>query len=310
MNHKASKFDGLNVRMSSSGVHLFHRDSGANVLLEELSIPEESWSTAPRFVSIALTNACELSCSYCYAPKRPATLDYDRMLGWLTELDVNGCLGVGFGGGEPTLYRKFAELCNFTAQETRLAVTFTTHGHNLSEALLAEIEGNVHFIRVSMDGVWETYEALRARPFRALLHKLQMARELAPLGINFVVNERTLPDLDAAVDIASEAGAVEFLLLPEQPANGQSGIGLATSRKLNGWIRHYQGKVPLTISESGASAADISNPLDLESSLNEYAHIDAWGVLRETSYETCGQAIDSGGLINALETLRERVGDL
>ena len=310
LKHETTDSIGFKARLGSSGIHLFHRESGANVLLDEVKVPMASWSLAPRFVSVALTNACELSCPYCYAPKRPAALEYDRLLGWLTELDANGCLGVGFGGGEPTLYQKFPELCNFTAQETGLAVTFTTHGHNLSKPLLAEIEGNVHFIRVSMDGVWDTYQALRGRPFEALLEKLRMARALAPLGINFVVNRRTFPELDAAVEIASDAGAVEFLLLPEQPIKSRGGIEQDTYQELKDWICRYRGKVPLTISESGAGPVNISNPLSLESGLREYAHIDAWGVLKETSYDASGQTIGAGGLIKALDCLRERVGDL
>jgi hypothetical protein len=38
-------------------------------------------------VSVALTNACDLSCEFCYAPKVPATLPADRVDRWLAELD-------------------------------------------------------------------------------------------------------------------------------------------------------------------------------------------------------------------------------
>jgi sulfatase maturation enzyme AslB (radical SAM superfamily) len=95
----------VKMRAGPSGMQIFHRTSGLNILLDEISVPQALWATSPRYVSVALTNACDLACPYCYAPKDSAALDVERVVGWLSELDVNGCLGVGFGGGEPTLYR-------------------------------------------------------------------------------------------------------------------------------------------------------------------------------------------------------------
>ncbi len=148
---------GNKVRLGPDGIHLFARGSGANLLIGEIVPPKSMWAAAPRQVSIALTNTCNLSCSYCFAPKTHASLAFDRIVSWLNELDANGTIGVGFGGGEPTLYHRFAELCAHTSRNTGLAVTFTTHGHHLDEALLAQLRGNVHFVRVSMDGVGSTY---------------------------------------------------------------------------------------------------------------------------------------------------------
>src|SRR5438552_5785398 len=112
------------IRHDQSGVHLFNRRSGWNILLDEICPPHLKWATAPRQVSIALTNACDLNCSYCFAPKARSALDFDQIVSWAHELDANGTLGVGFGGGEPTLYPRFAELCAHVAEHTAMAVTF------------------------------------------------------------------------------------------------------------------------------------------------------------------------------------------
>jgi MoaA/NifB/PqqE/SkfB family radical SAM enzyme len=235
--------------------------TGLNVLLDEAQVPPTLWATAPRQISVALTNACDLSCPYCYAPKIPDALDFERLSDWLGELDVHGCLGLGFGGGEPTLYRRFTELCHSVAQNTGLAVTFTTHAHHLTDALLTDLPGSVHFVRVSMDGVGETYESLRNRSFAALQLRLQSLRRFVSFGINFVVNSRTLPDIDAAARLADEVGASELLLLPEQPVLGRGGIDGRTIRGLRRWAKLYQGKVPLTISEAESDEFPICNPL-------------------------------------------------
>ena len=297
------------VRTGPSGIHIFDRRTGVNILLDEVKVPEAAWSLAPRHISVALTNACELSCPYCYAPKRPAALDFARLTGWLTELDDNGCLGVGFGGGEPTLYRKFAEICQYAARRTGLAVTFTTHGHNLTENLIATLHGNVHFVRLSVDGVGTTYEALRGRSFSSLLDRIRLASTLAPVGINYLVNNRTVADLDRAIELAIDVGAAEFLLLPEQSVNGRGGIDGCTVKTLQSWIERYRGPIPLTVSEVASDGISVANAFAGESSLRGYAHIDAWGTVKRTSYDDEGQAIGADGVIKALGLLNGLQGD-
>lgn len=296
----------LKVRAGPSGVHIFDRMTGLNVLLDEVQVPLALWATAPRQVSIALTNACDLACPYCFAPKNYAALDPERVASWLDELDANGCLGVAFGGGEPTLYEHLVELCHYAARNTGLAVSFTTHAHRLDDNLLASLVGSVHFVRVSMDGVGATYEALRGRPFAALRHRLESVRRLVPFGINFVVNARTFPDLNAATELAAELGAAEFLLLPEQPSRGGSGIDDHTVRALRRWVNQYQGTVPLTVSEAGADGLPICNPVGQETGLLAYAHIDATGVLKKSSFDMDGVTIGKEGVMQALNILRMR----
>jgi len=277
-----------------------------NLLVDEIVPPEASWTAAPRQVSIALTNACDLTCSYCFAPKKSAALVFSRVAAWLDELDANGTIGVGFGGGEPTLYPRFAELCAYASRDTGLAVTFTTHGHHLDDALLAALNSNVHFIRVSMDGVGATYERLRGRPFNALRMRLSGIREIAPFGINYVVNSDTFPEIDAAVDFSKEAGASEFLLLPEEPVNGQGGIGEVTARALRDWVGRFSGRMRLSVSERGAEGMPICNPFVHETGLRAYAHVDAQGVLKRTSYNAEGVAIGTDGIMKALAQLHDQ----
>jgi MoaA/NifB/PqqE/SkfB family radical SAM enzyme len=190
----------MKIRFDANGAHLFDRRSGMNALLDNLALPPSVWQPMPRFVSIALTNACDLACLFCYAPKHRANLSLERVVSWAHELDRGGCLGIGFGGGEPTLYPRFSTLCKRITEETELAVSFTTHGHHLTKELAAELSGNVHFMRVSMDGVRDTYTSIRGRPFAELLEKLDVAKTIAPFGINYVVNSDTVACLDEAAE--------------------------------------------------------------------------------------------------------------
>jgi MoaA/NifB/PqqE/SkfB family radical SAM enzyme len=215
-NNKNTNYsDKYKSRFGPDGIHLFNRGTGTNILIDEVKISNDRWSKAPRQVSIALTNACDLACLHCYAPKRKAVLDFDLLTNWLRTLDLNGCMGVGFGGGEPTLYPKFVELCEYATNETGLAVTMTTHGHRLNDVFLSKLSGNIHFVRVSMDGVGSTYEGIRGRSFNGLIKKINLLKEIVPFGINYVVNSTTIGDLNEVAQIVVDLGASELLLLPE-----------------------------------------------------------------------------------------------
>ncbi len=293
------------IRLGPSGIHLFNRQTGLNVLIDEVRVSPSLWAHAPCQASIALTNICDLACSFCFVPKQFASLDFKKVTEWLDELDKNGCLGIGFGGGEPTLYPHLVKLCHHAAKYTRLAVTLTTHGHGLDNELISDLTGVVHFLRVSMDGTGATYEALRGRSFKSFCRVLQKVRILGPFGINYVVNSRTLPDLDDATKFAAAEGASEFLLLPEQPVLGNGGIDTHTLAGLREWVIGYRGSVPLTVSEQGAESLPTCRALN-ELGLTGYAHIDAAGTVKRSSYDLDGVAIGSDGVMQALSLLRDK----
>lgn len=294
----------MKSRIGPNGVHLFDRLTGLNVLLDELRPEEGAWSTSPRQISIALTNVCDLHCRYCYAPKHKASLRTGQVLGWLKELDAEGCLGIGFGGGEPTLHPDFVDICRRAAGETQLAVTFTTHGHRLTPQLVERLKGSIHFARISVDGVGRTYEEQRGKQFASLLRSMELIATLAPFGINVVVNEGTVAELDAMYELAERVGASELLLLPQQATTAVASMDRVVGRALQDWVCSYRGKVRLAVSEAGASGLPTCDPLPDERGLQAYAHIDASGVLRTSSYSPTGEKIGDAGVLSALKRLR------
>lgn len=298
----------MKIRIGPDGHHFFDRRTGINVLIDEVRPEEKSWSRAPRQVSIALTNVCDLQCAYCYAPKTKATLTTDQVLAWLVELDEAGCLAIGFGGGEPTLHPKFIEICQRTARETQLAVTFTTHGHRLTDHLLESLAGSANFFRVSVDGVGQTYEAQRGRKFDDLVARLNSLAGMFPFGINVVVNDRTIDQLDALAALSQQVRAAELLLLPQQPTATVGGVSQELSARLEEWVRNYAGPIRLAISAAGANGLPTCDPLPGENGLRAYAHIDASGMLRTSSYAMTATPIGDAGVMAALNRLQNTFG--
>lgn len=296
----------MRSRSGPNGLHLFDRLSGLNVLLDEVAIPPSQWARAPRYVSIALTNACELACPYCYASKAPANARYAQVVSWVQALDTEGCFGVGFGGGEPTLYPGFSNLCHDVRATTGVAISFTTHGHRFSEELVDGLRGNVDFIRLSMDGLGETYERLRGRPFDVFREKLQLVRQTARFGINYVVNSDTIGNLPDAADFAFDNGAFEFLILPETGPGGVLTIDDASLDRLRGWVSRTPRRVRLATSEHAAEAIRAPVlPTAATDSSREFMHIDAFGRLKLTAFsQEWVSLVDGRDVLEGVEQVR------
>ena len=57
--------DEFKLRGGPDGLHVFNRGTGLNLLIDEIPLPTALHSRAPRQVSIALTNRCDLACVHC-----------------------------------------------------------------------------------------------------------------------------------------------------------------------------------------------------------------------------------------------------
>lgn len=285
------------VRMTESGVHLFNRESGLNILLDEFR--PSKLSRAPANVSIALTGRCNLRCGHCFVPRVNCDLEYERVLVWLRELDDNGCLGVGFGGGEPLLYPHVFDLCAFVHRETGMACTMTTNGVLLDDVAVSHLSSTLDFCRISMDGIGKTYESIRKYSFDKLLLAVQRAAKQMKVGINYLVNDVTICDLKRVMELATEVGARELLLLPEVATNGGVTVSEACLCQLRQCVFDYHGTVSMRISERFKDVVPSSVLIPGDVGTRAYMHIDCKGILKRDSFSRSGYQI-TGGLMDAI----------
>lgn len=293
----------LRKRITADGIHLFDRTSGMNILLDEYRLDSSLHSDFPSQFSIALTNSCNLNCPFCYVEKSDFHLNFKELISWIDEIDTSGALGVGFGGGEPSLYKNFTDICKYVMMNTQLAVTFTTNAISITTSLANKLEGNVNFIRVSMDGIGATYRTMRGIEFNTFIEHLNIIKRISDFGINYIVNSTTIGDLDKAFDFALKNGAAEFLLLPEYPAQGRRGIDKETENILHQWIISYNHEIPLSISRESAIGLPTCHPFVHEKPLQSFAHIDAFGIIKKTSFDYSGIKINDLGIKHALKKL-------
>lgn len=180
----------------------FDRATGRNVLVrgdETAHLVQR----APRVVQMALTNACNKTCGFCYRP-------LEARSGWIFEdvlrfgrfLDGWGVLELALGGGEPTVFPRFPELVRRLWTETGLAVSFTTNGTRLTPALLDQLAGHIGQIQVSVYDDEDTGAAID----RLVAHGIRF-------GLNYLVTPRRLRTLDADLLAWHARGVRDVLLL-------------------------------------------------------------------------------------------------
>ena len=187
--------------------------------------------------------------------------------------------------------------------ETGLAISLTSNGHMLTTKLVSQLESALNFLRISVDGVGATYESIRGQSFEELLKRLSILKGRIPFGINYDVNKTTISDLSEAAKIFESYGAHELLLLPEEPFGLGEKIDDYTLECLKIWIDGYSGGLKLSVSSGFKDMVDSLVPLENESNLLAYAHIDAVGQIKRTSFESTGRRIDEGGVMNAFREL-------
>jgi MoaA/NifB/PqqE/SkfB family radical SAM enzyme len=158
---------------------------------------------APRVVQFALTNACNLACTFCSRDVAAGSVwTAESAFAMLRDLDAHGTLEVAFGGGEPLVFKRVAELVRRLDEETGLAVSLTTNGTRLTDALVAELVPHVGQIRLSL------YDDVDHRPIVA-----RLAAHRARFGINLLVTPARLPTLEERIFQLLERGARDVLLL-------------------------------------------------------------------------------------------------
>lgn len=275
--------EAMKQRIEMSGIHFFDRCTGVHFLFDEIKPDESSWSVAPRCLSIALSNICDLQCSYCYRPKNRDMLSPEFVKQIIKSVNDLGCMEVTLGGGEPLLYPNLTGLCEWIWDNTDLGVSLTTHGHHLSTRLIKQLTGKLSSIRFSIDGIEPYYSSVRGRPLRHLIERIRALDHGIPFGINLMVSHGHAAELVPAIDLAISLGAGDILIIPE---HGPDGLVLDASE----WalvadaISSYQSQCQLCVTYGACEYLKVSFlPTEREEEF-VYAHVSADRKLKIDSY--------------------------
>lgn len=183
-------------------LQLFDRRTGLTAICDG---PETAHlrMRAPRVVQFAITNACNLACTFC---SRDTAAESAWTAGdafaLLRDLSLRGTLEVAFGGGEPLVFKGFADLVRRLHEETELAVSLTTNGTAITDRLLPALVPHVGQIRLSV------YDDVDHRPLVA-----RLVAHRARFGVNWLVTPARLSRLEELLFDLLERGCRDVLLL-------------------------------------------------------------------------------------------------
>lgn len=197
------------------------------VYMRELGYAESSlWTSgqtylsAPATAHFAVTHRCPLGCRTCYNASgvtRSDELSTAEAKAVLDTLARMGVFTVAFGGGEPLARPDIFELARYT--RTRgLTPTMTTNGYYVDAEIARRCCVFAH-IHVSLDGVGETYRAVRGvDAFHHADRAIRLLRrQRIPVGVNCVVSRANFDHLDDLAHYLRRVGVRDIIFLRLKP---------------------------------------------------------------------------------------------
>ncbi|WP_155045779.1 pyrroloquinoline quinone biosynthesis protein PqqE [Paracoccus shanxieyensis] len=167
----------------------------------------------PMAMLAELTHRCPLACPYCSNPVELARVQ--------TELSAEewgdvfrqaadlGVLQVHLSGGEPASRRDLTQIATM-ARDAGLYVNLITSGIGLTQARLAELDGVVDHVQLSLQGIDAEMADWISGYGGSFARKMQVAEWAGQIGfpmtLNAVVHRQNLDRLPEMIDLAERLG--------------------------------------------------------------------------------------------------------
>lgn len=181
---------------------------------------------APRTLLIAVTNACNMACPFCYRDTRsPSEWTREILLVFCRAADSWGVLEVAFGGGEPLLFPGWADMLVELHETTGLCVNFTTNGTLLTSELLRTLRHRFGQIRLSLYHDNDANRTIRL-----------LADHDARFGVNWLVTPAEMPRLESRFEELLRIGVSDFLFLGYKGHDRSLHLGPDDLRRLAGFL--------------------------------------------------------------------------
>ncbi|OII64932.1 radical SAM protein [Streptomyces sp. CC53] len=153
-----------------------------------------------RMLYLQLLYRCNFTCLHCFHGKRLKqgdTFSADEAINLIRLMhDQYGTEAVTLLGGEPFLHRDLPQIVRYASQELGMQVEVCTNGYRI-ESRLTEVAPHLDLLRVSLEGLGETNDAIR-RPggYLAALSTLNLARDLGVMtGATMTVTSRNIDEV-------------------------------------------------------------------------------------------------------------------
>lgn len=175
----------------------------------------------PRFVSIWISEVCNLDCTYCYfsetnSDKSHQYIPTDTMLRWLKVVKDFGAEALEFsGGGEPTLHPDFEK---FIIETKKMGYKLGLITHACNPMPIKTMVENLSYVRCGLDAATsKTHDAIKRnkrkdywfdKAIENIRDMVEMRNEIKSttftVGIKVVLNTVNLFELNEMIKLAKD----------------------------------------------------------------------------------------------------------
>lgn len=178
-----------------------------NRLYSKKQVLEQCLSMAPVNVQLELTEACNLSCSFCYNSRNPVeNIKYKQII---KKLSNEGVMDIVLTGGEPMLHRNFLEIVKICT-ENFARVQLQTNGTFITDEITEYfVKYGISYVNISLHGSEQTHEDLtkvKGSYKKAIDGIKAILKSNIPLCTNFVITSRNISEFPNHVDRMYDLG--------------------------------------------------------------------------------------------------------
>lgn len=146
----------------------------------------------PRFVSLEITEQCNLKCKHCYTSAgngKPNFLELNVIYELINELSRYGCEFLALGGGEPLLYNDIEKVIKYAISKG-VEVELVSNGILFNDEMIEKLyNAGLKYVQISLDGESpDTYSKIRgADYFEKVVSNIRKVNEKFNTSISTVL---------------------------------------------------------------------------------------------------------------------------
>lgn len=198
---------------------------------------------SPLFVSIDLTNKCNLSCIHCRNDKNSnLEIKYDKLTKIFEELEKLEVFHLSLAGGEPFLYSNINLLLNKISKLKIPKITIITNGTLITKKQLINLDRKKIRFVVSLDGPEKIHEFIRGRKLYSQIIKniKLLVSEKFYVSLNFTIMKYNYKYFDEIIKIAKKLKVNQINFLKVFPVHESINKFTISDEELNKIYEKYK----------------------------------------------------------------------
>ncbi|OGC43548.1 hypothetical protein A2Y85_07610 [candidate division WOR-3 bacterium RBG_13_43_14] len=163
-----------------------------------------------------ITNACNLSCMHCYAPKGKNTdIGYDSVIKIIARIMPFGLKEINFSGREPTMRKDIFRIIKW-CREKGLTINMTTNGTLMEPIMIRQIiNSGINMLVFSLDGPdAETHDKIRGlgnfsktvENIKVLKSNMDEPGSRSKIGISCTLQKFNINCIQGMIDLCDSLG--------------------------------------------------------------------------------------------------------